>query len=97
MGRGELRAPAPFAPHPWAGLPRIFIREAVGPRGGPLVQPLLGARRGFGPIGGVPPAAPEIVARVRAPGLIGAVQIAAPGFALPGEQALQLVVTRLTG
>src|SRR6059036_1629120 len=91
------RAPAPRFPRRLARLAHDFLQQVVRSRRGPLVHPVLGARRGFGPISEVLPAAPEIVARVRAPGLIGAVQIAAPGFAIAGEQALQLVVTRLTG
>src|SRR5438445_11201763 len=85
---GGPRMTGPPFPSPLARIPHHRLLQVVGPQRRPLVHPILRAGRGFGPIGEVLLAAPR---------LVDTVQLAAPGFPILGEQALQLVVTRLAG
>src|SRR5260370_22748163 len=92
--RGAPRLP--HSPLGWstdqAGLLAVVVSACR-----PLVHPVLGPRLGLGPIREMLRAPPAVLRWRGSPGVLGAMQVAAPRLPVLREQALQLVVARLAG
>src|SRR5260370_37330593 len=79
---------------PWPRATRAPLASVA--LGGSLVHPILGPRRGLGPLGKMLGATPSLFPGFGAP-LLVTMHPAAPRLARRGEQALEFVVTRLAG